>query len=201
MKSWCTYVAELARVWLRGRVLANAAASALLIGLICPAQAVTYLTQEQALALAFENPSSATRHGILFDDAHRKAIEKKFDEKVEQKGVLAYTGKLKSGGEGVVIFDAVIGKHEFIDYMVVLDREGKVQFVEILAYRESYGGEIRDESWRKQFSGKSRKEPPEHEKNIVNISGATLSSRHVTDGVRKLLAIASVYADELGLAR
>ena len=165
------------------------------------AQAVTYLTQEQALALAFENPSEAKKHSILFDETHRKIIEQKLGEKLDQHGILAYTGRLKSGGRGTLLFDAVIGKHELIDYMVVLDADAKVCFIEMLAYRESQGGEIRRKNWREQFAGKSDKAPPEHEKNVVNISGATLSCRHVTEGVRKLLIIASVYEDELGLKK
>ncbi len=172
----------------------------LCLGFASQARAVTYLTQEQALALAFQDPSTTKQHELIFDEAHRQLIEKKLGESVPQRGVLAYTGKLKSGEEhGVVIFDAVIGKHEAIDYMVVLDGDGKVKFIEVLVYRESYGGEIRRESWRKQFKEKSEKDLPEHEKNIVNISGATLSCRHVTNGVRKLLAVAGVYAGELGL--
>lgn len=171
----------------------------LMLGLVSSGSATTYLTQEQALALAFEKPADAKRHEILFDDDHRKAIEAKLGEKVERKGVLAYTGSLKEGGHGVVLLDAVIGKHEFIDYMVVLDREGKVKFIEILAYRESYGGEVRRPAWRDQFKDRSDRDPPRHEKNIVNISGATLSSRHVTEGVELLLAIARAYANELGL--
>ncbi len=160
---------------------------------------VTYLTQEQAIAVAFEHPEKAERHPLIFDEVHRQAIERKLDEKVEQKGVLAYGGALKSGDWGAVLFDAVIGKHEFIDYMVVLNQEGKVKFIEILSYRESYGGQVRNEPWKKQFTGLSEKTPPRHEKNISNISGATLSCRHVSDGVHKLLAIAQVYAETLGL--
>jgi len=172
----------------------------LCLGFASQAWAVTYLTQEQAMALAFQDPSTAKRHELIFDGAHRQLIEKKLGEGVPQRGVLAYTGKLKSGEEhGVMMFDAVIGKHEYIDYMVVLDEKGAVKFIEILVYRESYGSEIRGKSWRRQFDGKSENDSPQHEKNIVNISGATLSCRHVTDGVRKLLAVAGVYAGELGL--
>jgi len=174
----------------------------LCMGFAFHARAVTYLTQEQALALAFERPAETRRHELIFDDAHRKEIESRLDEKIEQRGVLAFTGCLKAGGgHGVVMFDAVIGKHEPIDYMMVLDGEGKVRFIEVLVYRESQGGEVRRKNWRQQFADKSEKVPPDHEKNITNISGATLSCRHITEGARKLLAIANVYADELGVKK
>gem|GEM_PF-283543 len=171
----------------------------LLAALRISALGVIYLTLDQALALAFEDSKAAQQHSLIFNPSHRKAIEKKLGEPVSQRGVLIYTGTLKSGGSGVAMFDTVIGKHEFIDYMVVLDHDGDVKFIEILAYRESYGGEVRSKNWRDQFVGKSLQEPPEHKKNIVNISGATLSCRHITQGVRKLLVVAEVYANELGL--
>ena len=52
------------------------------------------------------------------------------------------------------IVDYVIGKHLVIDYAVALSPEGTVKQIEILNYRESYGGEIRNPDWRKQFVGK-----------------------------------------------
>jgi Na+-transporting NADH:ubiquinone oxidoreductase subunit NqrC len=64
-----------------------------------------------------------------------------------------------------------------------------VRGIEILEYRESYGHEIRNDAWRRQFAGKSAADPLRLEQDIRNISGATLSCRHVTDGVRRLLAL------------
>lgn len=161
--------------------------------------ATVYLTQEQALALAFQHPARARRCPLIFNRATRAAAEKIADARIAQRGVLAFTGELREGGDGAVLLDAVLGKHEAIDYMVVLDRRATVRFVEILAYRESYGGEVRGAAWRRQFHGLSPRDLPAPERNVMNLSGATLSCRHVTEGVRKLLAVAAVYATELGL--
>jgi Na+-translocating ferredoxin:NAD+ oxidoreductase RnfG subunit len=83
----------------------------------------------------------------------------------------------------------VIGKHELITYAVGLDAGGSVRGIEVLEYRESYGGQIRYDSWRRQFVGKKASDPVRLEQDILNVSGATLSCRHVTDGVRRLLAL------------
>ena len=72
---------------------------------------------------------------------------------------------------------------------MALEPDGRIRRVDILQYRESYGGEIANRDWLAQFVGKTSRDPPEFEKNIRNISGATLSSRHVTDGIRRVLAI------------
>ena len=86
----------------------------------------------------------------------------------------------------------VIGKQDYITYAVALDAEGKVKNVEILAYRESHGYEIRNARWRAQFAGKRAADTVKLDADIANISGATLSCRHVTDGVRRILAIYDV---------
>jgi Na+-transporting NADH:ubiquinone oxidoreductase subunit NqrC len=57
-----------------------------------------------------------------------------------------------------------------------------------MEYRESYGYEVRDAKWRAQFTGKTARAPLRLDQDIKNISGATLSSRHVTEGVRRVLA-------------
>jgi Na+-translocating ferredoxin:NAD+ oxidoreductase RnfG subunit len=100
--------------------------------------------------------------------------------------------KAESGGRllGFFIFDRVIGKHLYIDYAVALDPGGRIRSVEILQYRESYGGEIRSPSWLAQFVGKSSGSTLQVGNDITNISGATLSSHHVTEGVKRIMAIA-----------
>jgi Na+-translocating ferredoxin:NAD+ oxidoreductase RnfG subunit len=92
---------------------------------------------------------------------------------------------------GRVVVDSVIGKFEQIDYAVALDAAGKVLAVEILTYREGHGGEVRMASWRNQFVGKSASDPIHVGSDIANISGATLSCTHVTDGVHRIVAWAA----------
>ena len=82
----------------------------------------------------------------------------------------------------------MIGKHDLIDYAVALSAEGKVRQVEILQYREAYGGEVRNSNWRAQFVGRHHGDPVQIGKDIQNISGATLSCQHLTDGIRRLLS-------------
>jgi len=99
--------------------------------------------------------------------------------------------RAESGGRllGFFIFDRVIGKHLYIDYAVALDPGGRIRSVEILQYRESYGGEIRSPSWLAQFVGKTSASALQVGSDIRNISGATLSSHHVTEGVKRIMAI------------
>jgi FMN-binding domain len=88
---------------------------------------------------------------------------------------------------GLVVLDHVIGKHLYIDYAVALDTTGRVTKVQILQYRESYGGEVRESGWLAQFVGKTGGSALRVGSDIRNISGATLSSLHLTEGVKRVL--------------
>ena len=82
----------------------------------------------------------------------------------------------------------MIGKEQPITFLVAMDSADALRDVDILVYREPYGGEVAYEPWRKQFRGKSATAPLVVGKDIRNISGATISSHSVTLGVRQALA-------------
>ncbi|HTM59993.1 MAG TPA: FMN-binding protein [Burkholderiales bacterium] len=128
------------------------------------AHATTYLTVEQA-------------QQVLFPGASFTPVDVKRKERVWRASA------------GWFVVDEVLGKHELITYAVGLDAQGRVRGIEILDYRESHGGEIRDPQWRLQFAGKTGRDPLQLDRDIRNISGATLSCRHVTDGVKRILAM------------
>ncbi len=90
---------------------------------------------------------------------------------------------------GHVFVDEVIGRQSLITYAVGIDGRGALRNLEILSYRESHGGEIRNAAWRAQFTHRDALEQLRFGADIKNISGATLSSEHVTQGVRWLLAL------------
>jgi Na+-translocating ferredoxin:NAD+ oxidoreductase RnfG subunit len=82
----------------------------------------------------------------------------------------------------------VKGKERPITYLVAVDTSGATRDIDILVYRESQGGEIANDAWRKQFRGKTAADPLQVGKDIRNISGATISSNAVTRSMRQALA-------------
>jgi Na+-translocating ferredoxin:NAD+ oxidoreductase RnfG subunit len=82
----------------------------------------------------------------------------------------------------------VKGKDQPITYLVAIDPKDALKDVDILVYREPYGGEVAYEPWRKQFRGKTASAELAIGKDIKNISGATISSHAVTLAVRQTLA-------------
>jgi transcriptional regulator of nitric oxide reductase len=82
----------------------------------------------------------------------------------------------------------VKGKDQPITYLVATDAALALLDVDILVYREPYGGEVGQEAWRRQFRGKGPGSALEVGRDIRSISGATISVNAVTLGVRRALA-------------
>jgi Na+-transporting NADH:ubiquinone oxidoreductase subunit NqrC len=93
---------------------------------------------------------------------------------------------------GWFIVDEVYGKHEFITYAVGINIDGTIRMIDIMDYRETYGYQVREASWRQQFVGKNVSSTFKLDKGIDNISGATLSCKHLADGVKRVLTLYDV---------
>ena len=158
------------------------AATATLVG-STSGYAVTYLSAEQAQAVLFPGVA-LTQVPRTLTASETNAIEKASGLRVRVRALRLW----RAPDGSWFIVDEVLGKHEFITYAVAMTPDGAVRQIEILDYRESYGDQVRNEKWRAQFSGKTASDPLKLDEDIMNISGATLSCRHVTDGVKRLLA-------------
>ena len=88
---------------------------------------------------------------------------------------------------GFALVRAVKGKDQPITFLVAIDTADRLKDIDILVYREPYGGEVAYEAWRRQFRGKSAQDTLEVGRQIRSISGATISVNAVTLGVRRAL--------------
>jgi Na+-translocating ferredoxin:NAD+ oxidoreductase RnfG subunit len=152
------------------------------------AQAEHYLSVAEAQKICFPNADKFEAQRLRLSADQSKTIEQKSGVKVRKTEIRFSVARKDADTIGVLMVDQVLGKHELIDYAVAISREGKVLQVEILEYREHYGGEIRNAKWRDQFKGKTAASKLKLNDDIYNISGATISCRNVTDGVRRVLA-------------
>ena len=89
---------------------------------------------------------------------------------------------------GFAAIGNVLGKDQPITFLVAIDPMDRLKDVDILVYREPYGGEVAYEPWRRQFRGKTASDSLRVGKEIRSISGATISVHAVTLGVRRMLA-------------
>jgi len=148
------------------------------------AQAKIYVTAEQAQKILFPNQQLTKAPIIITDD---------LQERMRAASSIRYPFKgsriWKASDGGWLIIDEVVGKHEMITYAVGIGPNGSVLGIEILEYVESYGYEVAEAQWRQQFSGKTVKDPVKLNQDIQNIGGATLSCKHLTDGVKRVLVL------------
>ena len=74
------------------------------------------------------------------------------------------------------------------DYLVLFDTRFIVTKSSVLVYREEYGGEIGSKRWLRQFDGTSSNSPDMvYQKDIIPISGATISVQSMTKAMNDLL--------------
>lgn len=157
-----------------------------------PACATTYFTLEQAQALMFPG-QTLTALPVKLSAAQAREIGQRSDTRVRQRELQVW----RAENGGWFYLDQVIGKHEFITYGVAISADGAVEALEILDYRETYGGEVRNPKWRQQFVGKRVDAPLKLDVDIINLSGATLSSRNIATGIKRLLATHELVVSKL----
>lgn len=144
--------------------------------------AVTYLTVQQAQQVLAPNVNWLDI-SLTISKEQAELIEKLSGQEVTNLLLKVW----RSPDGDFFITDNVFGKHEYITYALLISPGSEIKGLEILDYRETYGDQIRQQNWRQQFVGKSANDPLELTKDILNISGATISCNNITRGVKRLL--------------
>jgi Na+-translocating ferredoxin:NAD+ oxidoreductase RnfG subunit len=91
--------------------------------------------------------------------------------------------------DGYAIIDDELGQSEPITFAVALTPDGVVERTEILVYREPRGDEVRSRRFLDQLRGKTLRQPLRTGVDIDAVSGATISSRSMAQGVRRALVL------------
>lgn len=156
----------------------------------CHAQ--QFYTVEQAQKAIFQNADSFKLHPVSLTSDQTSQIKKSSSTgtPIPDKRIWQVLQANKPIGWFVV--DEVYGKHEFITYAIGINLDGTVRMIDIMDYRETYGYQVREAGWRSQFVGKNSSASFKLDKDIDNISGATLSCKHLADGVKRVLTLYDV---------
>ena len=173
-------------------LLASAAVAVVAPGLATPVFATQYLSFEQAQRVFYPEATAFRDVSVQLTSQQMRQVEKLSGLPARSVNWRVSAAFKDNELLGHVVVDDVIGKYELISYAVALSPQAVVRQIEVLSYRESHGFEIRNAAWRKQFAGKSVEAGLTVGGGIANISGATLSCTHVTDGVRRIAAVAQV---------
>jgi len=152
-----------------------------------PVHADNFLTLEQAQALMFPGATFTPSDFVLSDDQMTQLI-KETQAPLFRRQVKVW--RVSTGGW--FFLDQVIGRDDRITFAVGLDATGAVKDVEILICLQKYDG-IRRPDWRAQFVGKQYSSKADLMNQIATLSGSTLSTIHITEGVKRVLATYSLF--------
>ena len=151
--------------------------------------AEVFLTEEEAVKLMFPK-SERVRKELLRVPMDKKAtIEERIGWKFPEESFDVYIGETGSQIDGYALVQHTIGKHKPMTYMVGVDARGRVSNVELLVFREARGSEVRTKRFNVQYEGKTVLDPVRINKDILNISGATMSVRSMTAGIKRVLVL------------
>ena len=154
-----------------------------------------YLNPEDAAKLMFPESDSIRSEVINITEEQKQLIVERIGWHFPESSFDCFIGETKGKIDGWAFVQHTIGKHKPMTYMVGVDPDGEVTNVEILVYRESRGSEVRKKRFNYQYQGKTIDDPIRINRDVINISGATMSVRSMSAGVKRAL----VLADELYL--
>ena len=148
-----------------------------------------YLTEEEALKLMFPKSTRIKKELLRVPTDKKMTIEERIGWKFPEDSFDVYIGETGSQIDGYALIQNTIGKHKPMTYMVGVDRTGHVVNVELLVFREARGSEVRTKRFNVQYEGKTALDPVRINKDIINISGATMSVRSMTAGIKRVLVL------------
>ncbi len=162
------------------------------IAIVMPTYAADYLTEVQAQKVLFSEADEFIQNSVTLTNEQISKIQSLAGVRQRIQQPRIWKALKKGRSLGTFVIDEVIGKHEYITYAVAISPEETVLGIEIMSYRETHGGEVREANWRKNFKGKKLSDPFKLDVDVPNITGATLSSRNILDGVKRVLVLLQV---------
>jgi hypothetical protein len=146
-------------------------------------------SEDAALTEIFPEADSASLHVIAPDSAMRVVFRSRLGWDIRDSLFACFD--IWQGGRqiGTAVVADEKGKYRPITFMTGVDTTLHIVDVRVLAYRESRGGEVRHTRFLKQYRGKSLENPIRINRDIINITGATISVNALNAGVRKALAV------------
>jgi hypothetical protein len=151
------------------------------------AAADSYLTVPEAQAAIFP--------GAKFTPADVTLTEAQVNQLIQETQGVVFHSKVKmwrvSTG-GWFFIDQVMGRDDIVTYAVGLDDHGAFVGAEVMVCNPSYDG-VRDQKWLARFKGKQRATAADLGNEIPVVTGATLSSNHLTEGIKRVLTTYALF--------
>ena len=152
-------------------------------------QPQVFLTEEQALLKVLPDCDEILYDEIILTDDEKTQLQNRLRRKIFENSLITYIGINTGKVAGYAIITEEVGKFHPYTFIVSVSPKGEIREIAILVYRESRGAEIAHKRFLHQFKGKSLKSPLRINRDIINITGATMSVVTMCTGVKKVLAV------------
>lgn len=163
------------------------------LGVATPASADSLAPTPEMAKAIFPDSTGQARRELELSDGELDGLGKTMGRHVDVRKYPYLEVQKQGAAEGLIFVLDVLGQSQPITFAVAVGADGAVKDIQVLAYRESHGEEIREPRFRRQFAGKKlHKDAIALDKDISAISGATISSRSATYAARKALALAEI---------
>ena len=151
--------------------------------------AEVFMTEEDAVKIMFPKSERIHKAVIRLNQEKKDLIEQRIGWKFPEESFEVHIGETSDRIDGYAMVHNTIGKHKHMTYMVGVDNRGVCTDVELLVFREARGSEVRRKRFNAQYEGKTVFDPIRINKDIINISGATMSVRSISAGVKRVLVL------------
>jgi hypothetical protein len=172
-------------------LLAAAALVCTLTAASAPAEAKVFYAKDEALELAFPDADSVKPRDFYLTSEQKTRIEELATAPVSSSLLTVYEGRKEGAVTGYAIFDTHIVRTLPETFLVVLAPDGNVRATHVLAFYEPTDY-LPSDRWLDLFKGRTPSEDLQVGRGIAAITGSTLSTRAVTSGIRRALAIHAV---------
>lgn len=159
-----------------------------LAGAPSASRAQVLLTQEEALRLAFPEPAEIERRTAYLDAGRIAELEEETGIEQPSTIVTYYVGRERGRPLGVAYFDVHRVRTLPEVVMVHIEPGGSVGRIEVLRFAEPQEY-LAPAGWLERFEGRRLAGDLDEKDAVAGITGATLTSRAVTEAVRRTLAL------------
>lgn len=152
-----------------------------------------YFTEDEAAKVMFPDSEKIRRDTLTLTADQKAFVEEVIGWKFPETSFDVFIGETQGNVDGYAVIQNTIGKHRPITYMVGVDSAGEVTNFEVLVYREARGNEIATKRFNYQYQGKTVEDPVRINRDIINITGATMSVRSASAGVKRVLVLVNEF--------
>ncbi len=159
------------------------------------AQAKVFHSREEALALAFAGADRQDSTTFFLSEEEVQRVATLATAPVDSKLATFYVGYKADQIVGYAFIETHLVRTLPEAFLILLSPSGVVQKLFVLAFYEPEEY-LPSDRWLQQFDQKALGPELQIRRDIHGVAGATLTSRAITNGVRKVLALFQVLIQE-----